>query len=112
MLSTIKPAPIARDRRINLPGLTSNNTVAYVDDSGAQCVRLHNTLVAKRAPDGAITLDSGGFRTVTTKRRINEALRAWRSDWVVYQRKGEWLAKERYPGGVCPLEFIDGMVLS
>ena len=117
-LSTIKRmnaptlAPIARNRRIKLQGLTSNNTVAYMDEAGSQCVRLHNTVVARRHPGGQIFLDSGGYLTVTTKRRINEALRAWGQDWRVYQHKGEWFVEEVQGAGRGPFEFADGMVLS
>lgn len=35
-------------------------------------VRLHNTVVVEIHSDGTYTLYSGGWRTVTTKARINE----------------------------------------
>lgn len=35
-------------------------------------VRLHNTVVVRIHSDGTYTLNSGGWRTVTTKARINE----------------------------------------
>jgi hypothetical protein len=51
-------------------------------------VRLHETLVATVTEGGKLTVDTGGWRTVTTKERINEILH--RVGLGVYARKGEW----------------------
>jgi hypothetical protein len=48
-------------------------------------VRLHNTVVVRIHSDGTYTLNSGGWRTVTTKDRINAY-----SPVRVSQRKHEW----------------------
>lgn len=48
-------------------------------------VRLHNTVVVRIHSDGTYTLDSGGWRTVTTKARINKY-----SPVRISQRKHEW----------------------
>lgn len=63
-------------------------------------VRLHNTDIIKFYPDGAVTLNTGGWKTVTTKDRINEfsGIRVW-SD------KGTWFAGMN--GKSVP--FADGM---
>lgn len=48
-----------------------NNT--YLERNGADiCVRLHATIIILFQPDGVTMLDSGGWRTVTTKARLNE----------------------------------------
>jgi hypothetical protein len=48
-----------------------NNT--YLKRRGANvAVSLHNTDVVTYTPDNSATLESGGWRTVTTKSRINE----------------------------------------
>ena len=38
----------------------------------------------------SVTLDSGGWRTVPTKKRINEVAQELGLDFCVFQRKGEW----------------------
>lgn len=66
-----------------------NNTYLEVSDSdplrGFIGVRLHNTFVVKFWPDGQVTLHTGGYRTTTTKERINQFVRG-----RVWQAKGEW----------------------
>lgn len=37
-----------------------------------------------------ITLDSGGWETVTTKRKMNQAARQFALGYSVYQEKGRW----------------------
>ena len=87
-----------------------NTTVT--DDGDKVVVRLHRTdiFILDRGI-GGVTLNSGGWRTVTTKKRINEALkeygiplRVWQSnfDWYVYR-----MDSTDRPG---PNEFVDGKV--
>jgi len=107
----VKSAPVPRDqRRALLPGLTGNNTVVYIDSDGSECVKLHDTVVARRHPGGQIFLDSGGRRTVTTKRRMNEALRAWGSDASVGQAAFRWYVTD-FRGDHESREFYDGIVV-
>jgi hypothetical protein len=40
--------------------------------------------------DGIVTLDSGGWETVTTKRKINQASRQFALGYTVYQRDYKW----------------------
>lgn len=70
----------------------------YVEDIGNDTfgVRLHNTYVVRIYKDGTYTLHSGGWRTVTTKDRINANGPA-----KVYQKNHVW-----YVGNV---PFTDGM---
>jgi len=56
-------------------------------------VRYHDTKVITFTRDGCI-LNSGGFRTYTTKARINEHLPA---PWVLFSSKGEWYLTDRSP---------------
>ena len=49
-------------------------------------IRLHATDVLTFYKDGAIRLDSEGWRTVTTKQRMNEYLSGWR----IEQDRGQW----------------------
>ena len=50
----------------------------------------HSTDVASRHDDGRIVLRTGGWRTVTTKKRINQALETWGSPYRVYQEAFAW----------------------
>lgn len=55
-------------------------------------VKLHHTNVVTFYSDGSIVLDSGGWKTVTTKQRMNEAIRDYHSDnsWTVWSDRGVW----------------------
>ena len=50
-------------------------------------IRLHNTDIVIYYPNGKIVLNSGGWRTPTTKDRINSALR---HEYRISQDKGIW----------------------
>ena len=73
-----------------------NNTVLHRIDADTLAVRLHQTDVVLLHRDGSYTLNSGGWRTATTKERMKE----WSGAWL-YQEKGVW-----YINGQ---EFEDGM---
>lgn len=66
----------------------ANNTRVQLRDNGDVAVRLHSTDVVTYHPDGSVTLDSGGWRTYTTKDRINafSPARVWaeRGVWEVH----------------------------
>lgn len=62
-----------------------NNTVLYKKPDDSFAVRLHNTEVVTIYPDGSYRLDSGGYRTVTTKDRINRY-----GPVRVYAERGVW----------------------
>jgi hypothetical protein len=65
----------------------------------------HQTCVVQVTPDGMITLDSGGWRTATTKTRMNQAASQMRLGFNVQQKAGEWFV---YIGDV-RRPFVDGM---
>lgn len=50
-------------------------------------IRQHNTDIITYFPDGSTLLNTGGWRTVTTKQRMNEYTPAW---FAVWQNKGVW----------------------
>ena len=64
-----------------------NNTRVIRLDASTVGVRLHETIVIRFTGEGAITLDSGNWRTVTTKERMNAYLPM---PWRVYSEKGQW----------------------
>jgi len=56
-----------------------------------------------------ITLDSGGWQTVTTKRKMNQAARQFALGYSVYQRNFKWLV-DLPTGETVPFE--DGMTFN
>ena len=93
----------------------THKTVVYMEN-GSQCVRYHATLIARLDPNGVVTLNTGGWHTVTTKRRMNECLRFWgaeNSHWQVFQKKGIWYVSQYLGNGLHsePVEFFDNMEL-
>ena len=81
-------------------------TKIYKDRYNYTCVRYHNTEVVKFNERIAI-LNSGGWRTATTKRRINQASSQFNLGFTIYQRSGDWFV--RIGADIKP--FSDGMVL-
>lgn len=93
---------IVRSRKL------ANNTVEYIypseggaikDEHGTvvdygivACVRLHDTDIIKRFGDGTVRLDSGGWRTITTKDRLQNFMPRGRSvpRVHVYQANSVW----------------------
>lgn len=71
---------------------------------GNVLVRYHGNLIVIYEP-GRITLNSQGYRTYTTKERINWFLP---EGYGLFQKRGEWFVQG--PGGTEP--FKDGMVLA
>lgn len=81
------------------PKRVANNTVEYVRPDGSTVIRLHHTDIVQKHPDGTFTLNSGGWRTSTTKERINSY-----SPARLFQAKGEWFLSGH-------VTFIDGMTV-
>ncbi len=63
----------------------ANNTIEYWVN-GERRIRLHNTDIVIVKSNGDIVLNSGGWKTVTTKDRMNAAIHPW----GIYQDKGIW----------------------
>ena len=78
--------------------------------------------VVVRASGDTVTLDSGGWRTVTTKRKMNQASNQFALRFGVHQRKGQWYVDIKSPkyGGdaLAPygqglnIPFEDGMTFN
>lgn len=84
----------------------ANNTRVEDLGDGAFGVRLHGTVVVRFYPDGRVQLDSGRYRTVTTKERINRCLPV---GWSLYQQDYDWILRHAPTGRV--FDFEDGIVL-
>ena len=87
--------------------LSKNNTQVWSDDDpdGWMGVRLHNTNVV-RWNGIDIVLSSGGWRTPTTKTRMNQASNEYGLGYQVYQKDFVW--RVVLPNGT-DVPFEDGM---
>jgi len=101
------------DGRCKLSRRIGNNTY-LIRHSGVPGdsihLKLHDTYIMTWYADGRIELNSGGWRTVTTKARMNEYLE---DGWGISQVKGQWYLT-RYHNGkhedVCL--YDDGLVIN
>lgn len=78
----------------------ANNTWAERRDDETIAIRLHQTDIITLNLDGRVTLDSGGWHTVTTKERLNRFAPLVR----VYSEKAVWYV--RLNGADIP--YVDG----
>jgi len=78
------------------------NTVRYTDASGNLVTRLHHTDIIRRKPNGNLVLTSGGWRTPTTKDRLNRFGRV-----SIYSDRGQWYLGQ----GHAKTPFFDGIEL-
>lgn len=93
--------------------IVRNNTRLTEYEDGRRTLRLHATDIITWKPDGKMILTSGGWRTHTTKERLNEYL----PDYMqVYQRKFKWYIIDKrltdwQNKRFGEIEFVDGMEL-
>lgn len=76
-------------------------------EGGDREFKLHNTTIVTMKKDGGIILDSGGWRTPTTKAHMNTYLED--TPYSVSQEKGTWYVHNRNTGK--KEKFEDGMTL-
>lgn len=65
----------------------NRNTFLLTYEDGREVIRFHGTNIIT-FKDSEITLDSGGFKTLTAKNRMNDWLKIFRIS--VVQSKGKW----------------------
>ncbi len=76
---------------------------------GTIAYKLHETYVVLYHHNGSVELNSGGWRTVTTKDRINRCLRDYGPrEYRVCSDRGVWYL---YRDGIAVAGFADGMVI-
>lgn len=90
---------IANNTRLVERPLTGDRAIA---------VRLHGTDVLTYVRSGFVVLHSGGYRTVTTKDRINAFLP---KGYRVHQRDFTWFVHVSFGGFGETIPFEDGMTL-
>lgn len=97
----------------------STYRTAIIDNPNELIVRYIATDIV-RADATHVWLNSGGWRTVTTKRKMVQASNQFGLGFTVHQRKGEWFvtrlgrSPEGYPSaapehGAVERPFLDGM---
>lgn len=79
----------------------------FYDGTGT-CFIYHQTVVVKVLDKGGIRLNSGGYRTNTTKMAMNQASNQEGLGFQVFQKDGEWFVT--YRGDTIP--FQDKMILN
>ena len=67
---------------------------SVVCTTGRITVVYHNTRVVDVAPEH-IALDTGGWKTATTKLRMNQASTQFNLGYTVYQQKRQWFVSYR-----------------
>ena len=67
----------------------------------------HQTVVCEALPNGRTRLDSGGWRTATTKKRMNAFSEALSLGWYVFQRDFDWYVS--FGDTINTVAFYDGI---
>jgi len=83
--------------------IIDHNTVEYYLQDGTRVIRYHNTDIIKFLPDKSIWLNTSGFKTSTTKERLNNF-----QPYQIYQNKSIWYIKIRGREYI----FQDGITIS
>lgn len=83
----------------NMHKIGTHHTTLETDALGRTRVTYHSTAIVL-FDRTTITLDTGGWNTVTTKNRMNQAANQFNLGFGVYQRHGEWFVD--YEGYVVP----------
>jgi len=78
------------------------NTILLPMPDGSIGLKFHRTVILRYNADGTMTVDAGGFRTSTTKERLNQAMP---EGFRIYSKGGTW--KVDAPNGET-YDFQDG----
>jgi len=97
-MNTFKEAETKLGNRVSRK--LENNTYLQRREKGI-AVLLHETDVVTYLPDGSCVLNSGGWKTVTTKDRMNSyaPCRIYSDKGVWYVSDGRWDSEKRQPYG-------------
>lgn len=75
-------------------------------------VQLHSTIVFKKE-GSKVTINSGGYKTVSTKTLINKCFNQLGINAYLYQKKGVWLVELNSQLDSClTVNFKDGMEIN
>jgi hypothetical protein len=93
--------------------VVAHQTVRYNTPDGATRYRYHNTDVFVFAPTSTgrlYHLDSDGYRTPTTKKRINTYLREYALPFSLFQQSYTWYLLHGITGEIHP--YYDGITIT
>lgn len=76
--------------------VAASNTLEYYTADGARHIRLHDTDILTLLPNGAFSINTGGWNTVTTRARLREFLP---EGWSVYTDKARLHLRNRHRAG-------------
>ena len=74
-------------------------------------IRLHGTDIVRKHANGSVTLNSGGWKTVTTKDRMSDHMPA---GYYLYSDKGQWFVSAGHrwaDSSSIAVPYFDGMVI-
>lgn len=104
----VSRAKCLKDSEIESSKLVANNTRLTIFKSGDKVLKLHSTDIIKWVGD-RIILSSGGWRTHTTKSRLNSWVNRFNTtNYTIYQKNGTWFIDS---GDKKAIEFFDGIEL-
>ena len=83
----------------------SHATSIRTDGDGWTRVRYHSTDVVS-FKNGEVILNSGGWRTNTTKTRMNQANNQFGLGYRVFQKNHDWFVEDRESGEVANFEDL------
>ena len=66
--------------------IVGNNTVEYIRPDGTKVIRFHHTDILEFPAPEEVVFNTGGWKTVTTKQRMNE----FQNLATIIQHKGLW----------------------
>ena len=86
---------------------TTTTNIPLNNEQSRLIVTFHNTAVVQVVNDRYVVLNSGGWLTPTTKRRMNQASEVYRLNYIVYQKGWVWYVKT--PSTTA--EFVDNIII-
>ena len=86
---------------------TTTTNIPLNNEQSRLIVTFHNTAVVQVVNDRYVVLNSGGWLTPTTKRRMNQASEVYRLNYIVFQKGWVWYVKT--PSTTA--EFVDNIII-
>ena len=86
---------------------TTTTNIPLNNEQSRLIVTFHNTAVVQVVNDRYVILNSGGWLTPTTKRRMNQASEVYRLNYIVFQKGWVWYVKT--PSTTA--EFVDNIII-
>ena len=79
--------------------LLNQSNIPVNNEQSRLIVTFHNTAVVQVVNDRYVILNSGGWLTPTTKRRMNQASDQFNLNFKVFQKDYQWLCETTKPNG-------------